>query len=981
MKHAKNIKWLLCLCCLLAALCAFTLAANAEIVDYGTCGAEGDGSNLTWTLDDAGTLTISGTGKMIAFKTINECTSAPWGGSKSNAQRVKNVVIHNSVTSIGDSAFYGCTELASISIPNSLTSIGENTFFDCEQLTNVSIPDSVIEIGVGAFSRCKNLKTLELPFVGLSRTLKDKMISSIKSTIEDKSISSVLSEKALNQFRLAIPTFYKTYGMLGIIFETEESPSSSEYYYSQLGFKGNFDSFSLSYYYYIPKSLENVVIGTGMDYVEAEAFVDCSGIKSITISDSIMNIGASAFSGCDNLDRIYYIGTQDQWKAVKNASNRTPSFYDCLFSDGVVYNSSKTKIQTVYNTTIRQVTIPDSVTNIADNAFFGCTELTEITIPDNVTSIADNAFSGCTGISSVSIKNPMTKVYKTAFSDTPWYNNHPDGVVYTNNFVFSYKGTMPENATISLKKGTTGILSNAFSDCVEMSSITIPDSVTQIGDSAFSGCSGLLKVTIPDSIIQMGENAFSGCKRLGTVVLGNGLSEIPKGTFSNCTNLFDVIIPKGIKKIGAEAFKGCNYYLKEITIPGNVTNIEESAFSGCSALTKITLNEGLTSIGESAFLDCSSLKEITIPVSVTEIKTGAFKRVNSLNRINYAGSEQQWKQILIEPENDALFRSKIVYNYEITEAPAPCQVHSWDKGKTIKQASCLETGQKIFTCTVCGETKTEIIPLSENHTWDNGKVTKQASCSATGTKTFTCSICGAEKNELIPLLTEHKWDAGKETKAPTCNEKGVRTYTCTVCNAVKTEEIAAKGHSPVTDKAVAATCTTDGKTEGSHCSVCNAIIKGQETVNATGHAFGAWTKLNDTQHQRVCANDKTHIEKANHTWDAGTVTKEATSDVEGERIFTCADCGATKTEKIPKTEPEKPEHSPGDVDGDGKLTSADARLALRASVGLEPDIAPGTDAYLACDADGDGKVSSADARLILRASVGLEDPRKFGKKA
>ncbi len=104
----------------------------------------------------------------------------------------------------------------------------------------------------------------------------------------------------------------------------------------------------------------------------------------------------------------------------------------------------------------------------------------------------------------------------------------------------------------------------------------------------------------------------------------------------------------------------------------------------------------------------------------------------------------------------------------------------------------------------------------------------------------------------------HTWNAGTVTTSPTCTAAGVKTYTCTVCSATKTESVAALGHS-----------------------------------------YGAWTKLNDTQHQRVCANDASHVEKANHTWDAGTVTKEPAVGVAGEKTYTCTLCEATKTEVIP----------------------------------------------------------------------------------
>ncbi len=140
-----------------------------------------------------------------------------------------------------------------------------------------------------------------------------------------------------------------------------------------------------------------------------------------------------------------------------------------------------------------------------------------------------------------------------------------------------------------------------------------------------------------------------------------------------------------------------------------------------------------------------------------------------------------------------------------------------------------------------------------------------------------CEVCQRKKDE-----EEHTWDDGKVTKPATCAEKGVKTFTCTVegCEATKTEEIKAKGHKEIIDKAVPATCTETGLTEGKHCSVCNEVLVKQETVPATGHK-----------------------------WDAGKVTKAATEKAEGIKTYTCTVCKATRTEPIPKLKPSAPKVS------------------------------------------------------------------------
>ena len=278
--------------------------------------------------------------------------------------------------------------------------------------------------------------------------------------------------------------------------------------------------------------------------------------------------------------------------------------------------------------------------------------------------------------------------------------------------------------------------------------------------------------------------------------------------------------------------------------------------------------------------------------------------------------------------------------------------HSWDGGKITKAATCTAAGTKTYTCTRCKKTRTETIVATGHkvvkdaavaatcettgktegshcsvcgtvlkaqttvaalgHSWDNGKVTKAVTCTAAGTKTYTCTRCKKTRTETI-VATGHKvvkdaavaatcettgktegshcsvcntvikaqatvaalghsWDGGKITKAATCTAAGTKTYTCTRCKKTRTETIAATGHKAVKDAAVAATCETAGKTEGSHCSVCNTVLKAQTTVAALGHS-----------------------------WDGGKITKAATCTAAGTKTYTCTRCKKTRTETIVAT--------------------------------------------------------------------------------
>ena len=342
-------------------------------------------------------------------------------------------------------------------------------------------------------------------------------------------------------------------------------------------------------------------------------------------------------------------------------------------------------------------------------------------------------------------------------------------------------------------------------------------------------------------------------------------------------------------------------------------------------------------------------------------------------------------------------------------------------------------------CSACGEVLTaQTVIKATGHQWDDGAITTTPTCTKAGVKTYTCIVCGNTKTEPIPVTSEHiygEWTklndtqhqrvcandfSHTETENHTFDDGVVKeqngTYylscRCIVCGAEIRKEfdlISCVG-TPFSITLSSApenfiVSTEDGAavhhlgTDFSGIWFYDELLAGKTSYKFSISDIGSHKLFFATE----SGFSKTYlIYICAHEWDNGVVTKEATSTTEGEIDFTCIFCGQTETRAIPKLKPTEPasptdatpidatptDATPtdavrklGDVDGNGKIEAADARLALRASVGLEPDITPDTDAWLACDVDGDGAVTSADARLILRASVGLEDAGKFGKKA
>ena len=239
--------------------------------------------------------------------------------------------------------------------------------------------------------------------------------------------------------------------------------------------------------------------------------------------------------------------------------------------------------------------------------------------------------------------------------------------------------------------------------------------------------------------------------------------------------------------------------------------------------------------------------------------------------------------------------------------------HAWDDGEVTAPATCTQEGAMTYTCTRCGDTRTETIDPLE-HDWDEGEVTTPATCTQEGVMTYTCTRCGETRTEAIAALGHapaaavreneeaasceepgsydlvvycsrcdaelsrehvageilgHDWDEGEVTTPATCTQTGVMTYTCTRCGDTERETIAMKEHTEAIDAAVAPTCTETGLTEGKHCSVCNEVLVEQEVLPAL-----------------------------DHDWDEGKVTTPATCTQEGVMTYTCTRCGKTEMRPI-----------------------------------------------------------------------------------
>ena len=581
----------------------FVLSVSSVSATELTTGASGDcgkdGSNVTWTLDSTGLLTISGEGEMADYY-------SPWYDQK---ESIKRVVIENGVTSIGANAFRDCTGLTSVTIPDRVTSIGYYAFHGCTGLTSVTIPDSVTSIGDYAFHGCTGLTSVTIP----------------------NSVTDIWDG-----------AFSGCTGLKEVIYNAKAAAGLTEYSRVFEGAGTAADGMKVvfgesvkkipDYLFYNCTGLTSVTIGSGVTSIGYYAFSGCTGLTSVTIPDSVTSIGDNAFNGCTGLTNV------EIPNSVTSIGER--AFSGCTGLKEVIYNAKAV----TYNSHVfenagtaadgMKVVFGESVEKIPDNIFSNCESLTSVTIGSNVTSIGNNAFLGCKGLVEISY-NARAAEYSDYFA----FNNAgtaarglkvifgesvekiPDGLFYD--------CTALTGVTI----GSTVICvgNDAFYQCERLTNVVIPDSVTTIGDGAFNGCKSLASsVEIPNSVTSIGDYAFCGCTGLTEVTIGSNVTSIGEGVFQNCTSLMEIHYnAKAVESNNRYIFQSAGTTTSELNaiFGESVEKIPNFLFYNCAGLSRVTIGSNVTSIGDDAFSDCWDLMEVRYNAKAAECSSSDYDYV------------------------------------------------------------------------------------------------------------------------------------------------------------------------------------------------------------------------------------------------------------------------------------------------------------------------------------------------------------------
>ncbi len=708
--------------------------------------------------------------------------------------------------------------------------------------------------------------------------------------------------------------------------------------------------------FYKCSDLQSITIPNTITSIGHNAFAYCNGLTSITIPESVSSIGESAFKECTNLTIVEFASIE------------------CLC--GIKYENSGSSL------------FDANPLLYSHHLYIDGKEVTNLVIPETVTSISSRAFSGCSGITSVVIPNTVNSIGYGAFSDC----NNIETLTFNTNAANGICQNMPNLKTLIIGDSVTYIDAEAFKGCNSLTSVSVPNSISMIGKEAFNGCNNLdyntydnayylgndvnpyvvlmevknksiSSCTVNEGCNIIYDEAFSGCNNLTEIKFPESISNVGYAAFNNCNaiqkaefasleSLFkikwvfdyytvnnplryarqlyingkeetDIIVPEGIESISAFAFASNNLNITSIDIPNSVTSIGYEAFYGCKGIKSITIGYGLNNIELRAFDYCNvetlsinakdigtrfsenvkMLQTVILGDSVKIINKDAFNSSTNLkNVISYAsvpptldgGDPFGYADVVYVRANcvDAYKTAPIWKRKEILPFGIISIKSDNETQGIIEQEDSLIIDGKQLTITAKANNGYHFVK------WSDGNTDNPRTYSTAKDTSFTAIF------EAHNVVTD-------EAVAATCTATGLTEGShCSVCNAVLVaqEVIPALGHTVVVDTAVAATCTATGLTEGSHCSVCNAVLVAQTEIPMAEHivvvdsaivATCTESGLSEGKHCSVCDTllvKQTEIPALGHEFKNYVYNNDATAEADGSETAVCErGCGATDT--------------------------------------------------------------------------------------
>lgn len=507
--------------------------------------------------------------------------------------KLKTVVFSNALEEIEYDGFVDCKALKAVELPKTLRSLESGVFAGCSKLTSVKCESDVFEAGSNPFSDFSSTPCTQLAdkqgfliFCGvlyayygtateiaIPEGVKTVIGGTFKSgtynwekKLDIKSVEIPASVKEIGNYAFANNKKLKTVIMprgvkLGTgVFDGCDNLADENGFFV-------FDSVAYTYF----GDSENVIVSEGVKQLFAGLFTDRK-MHTVSLPNSLVRIGDSAFSGCSLLESII---------------------------------------------------IPEGVKEIGAAAFKNCIHLTDVSIPQSVESMGDGVFAGCRGLANEKgfvIANNAIHSFFGADREIVV----PEGITAIADGVFDKTGITSVKLPATLKK-----LGSAFTGCNMLTEIDIPEGVTKLFRSTFSGCSRLEKISLPSTLVEIDDCVFEGCDKLAEINIPDGVKNIGNNAFRLCSVLPEICIPDGVSVINWRTFLGCTS-LRNMHLPDTVRLIKGSAFEGCTSLEEVTIPDAIEEIEYSAFENCTSLKKVNYHKLQGTISPSAFSGCKSL---------------------------------------------------------------------------------------------------------------------------------------------------------------------------------------------------------------------------------------------------------------------------------------------------------------------------------------------------------------
>lgn len=602
------------------------------------------------------------------------------------------------------------------------------------------------------------------------------------------------------------------------------------------------------------------------------AFAYCKNLKTIKLPSTITSIGDEAFCNCQSLTNIEGLD-KCNLKSIGSAA-----FSNCKALENLDFSQS-------------------TFTNVPSKAFNGCSALAKITLPNTLTTIGGYAFYACYSIPQLDLSNTaLTTLENYALyqmRETTKFSL-PDSISSIGTHAFSVStsnGAVPTVLPASLKDkvnykdaATSPWLNRKvmFTD-EDVKTIHFYGNGATIGDTEPMFVSEGSKVTLPSCGFSKTNYIFKGWN---TKADGTGESYKPNATLTT--------IPSKLYAQWAKTSYKVNLVYTGGTIKINGVNHTNSYTMTCT------------------FKNASTT--YSLPTTSQVMRTG-YKFVA------WYDNEECTGKILTKITIDNVSDMTLYAKWRVD----PNHSHKWDKGRVIKEPSCKEEGEILYTCSVCKGTKVEALAKTDNHQWGEWTTITKPTCSTKGKEIRTCKVCSKTEERAIPTIphtivkeadkaatctengyegreycsvcnttikertiipaTGHQWGAWRTTLAKTCTTDGKEVRECSKCSKTEERTIPATGHTLKKEEGVVATCTKDGHEGNTVCEVCGETLKEGKVIPKLGHDWS-----NENGKCTRCG------ESHEHSFGEGTTIKELTCTQDGEIDYKCSKCGYIKKE-------------------------------------------------------------------------------------